>query len=197
MQKSEIIDALKPVIKTFDELGILYFIGGSIASSAYGTPRATMDVDLISALGYDLIKPLINKLKEEYFIDEEMINDALSTKTSFNIIHLETMLKIDVFILKDHPYYLKAFERKVLDSLQEESNILNVYLCSPEDVILSKLEWYRLGEETSERQWLDILGVIKVQGDSLDRIYLTDWARKLGVFNLLEKSFSESKVKFD
>lgn len=197
MQKSEIIDALKPVIKTFDELGILYFIGGSIASSAYGTPRATMDVDLISALGYDLIKPLINKLKEEYFIDEEMINDALSTKTSFNIIHLETMLKIDVFILNDHPYYLKAFERKVLDSLQEESNILNVYLCSPEDVILSKLEWYRLGEETSERQWLDILGVIKVQGDSLDRIYLTDWARKLGVFNLLEKSFSESKVKFD
>jgi len=197
MQKSEIIDALKPVIKTFDELGILYFIGGSIASSAYGTPRATMDVDLISALGYDLIKPLINKLKEEYFIDEEMINDALSTKTSFNIIHLETMLKIDVFILKDHPYYLKAFERKVLDSLQEDSNILNVYLCSPEDVILSKLEWYRLGEETSERQWLDILGVIKVQGDSLDRIYLTDWARKLGVFNLLEKSFSESKVKFD
>jgi len=197
MQKSEIIDALKPVIKTFDELGILYFIGGSIASSAYGTPRATMDVDLISALGYDLIKPLINKLKEEYFIDEEMINDALSTKTSFNIIHLETMLKIDVFILKDHPYYRKAFERKVLDSLQEDSNILNVYLCSPEDVILSKLEWYRLGEETSERQWLDILGVIKVQGDSLDRIYLTDWARKLGVFNLLEKSFSESKVKFD
>ncbi len=197
MQKSEIIDALKPVIKTFDELGILYFIGGSIASSAYGTPRATMDVDLISALGYDLIKPLINKLKEEYFIDEEMINDALSTKTSFNIIHLETMLKIDVFILNDHPYYLKAFERKVLDSLQEDSNILNVYLCSPEDVILSKLEWYRLGEETSERQWLDILGVIKVQGDSLDRIYLTDWARKLGVFNLLEKSFSESKVKFD
>jgi len=197
MQKSEIIDALKPVIKTFDELGILYFIGGSIASSAYGTPRATMDVDLISALGYDLIKPLINKLKEEYFIDEEMINDALSTKTSFNIIHLETMLKIDVFILNDHPYYLKAFERKVLDSLQEDSNILNVYLCSPEDVILSKLEWYRLGEETSERQWLDILGVIKVQGDSLDKLYLTDWARKLGVFNLLEKSFSESKVKFD
>jgi len=133
-------------------------------------------------------------LKEEYFIDAEMINDALITKTSFNILHLKTMLKIDVFILKDKPYQQKAFERKIKDRLEEKPDALSVYLCSPEDVIINKLEWYKSGGEISERQWLDILGVIKVQGNSLDKEYLTKWSKELGVEDLLKKSFNESNL---
>ncbi len=86
-----------------------------------------------------------------------MIVDALKTKRSFNILHLETMLKIDVFILKDQPYHLKAFERKIKDKLEEDPAAINVFICSPEDIILNKLEWYKLGGEISEHQWLDIL----------------------------------------
>ncbi|OGU33429.1 MAG: hypothetical protein A2057_16740 [Ignavibacteria bacterium GWA2_35_9] len=194
MERDEILGALEPVIKTFDELGILYYIGGSIASSAYGMPRTTLDVDLVTALTPLNITPLVDKLKEEYFIDAEMINDALITKTSFNILHLKTMLKIDVFILKDKPYQQKAFERKIKDRLEEKPDALSVYLCSPEDVIINKLEWYKSGGEISERQWLDILGVIKVQGNSLDKEYLTKWSKELGVEDLLKKSFNESNL---
>ncbi len=195
MGKNEIVEALEPVIKAFNELGILYYIAGSVASSALGIPRTTLDVDLVSALTSHHIKPLVNKLKTEYFIDAEMIKDALKTKASFNILHLKTMLKIDVFILKDQPYPQKAFERKVKDKLEEGPDAISVYLCSPEDLILNKLEWFRSGGETSERQWLDVLGVIKVQSDSLDKEYLINWARKLELLDLLEKSFSECNLK--
>ncbi len=195
MKKNEIISALEPVIKVFDELGLLYYIGGSIASSAYGIARATMDVDLILNLDASYIESLLEKLKDNYFIDGEMISDAVKAKSSFNIIHLETMLKIDIFILKDHPYAQKAFERKIKDKLEEEPSAISIYLCSPEDIILCKLDWYKAGSETSERQWMDIIGVIKVQRDNLDKSYLNIWAQKLGLLNLLKKAFQESKLK--
>lgn len=125
---------------------------------------------------------------------EEMINDAIRKESSFNLIHLETMLKIDVFISKNQPYSQKALERKIQDKLEDDPNTIDIYLCSPEDIILSKLEGYKSGGEKSERQWLDVLGVIKVQGDILDKSYLKMWAKELSVFNLLEKSFKECGV---
>lgn len=191
MKRNEIVAALEPVIKALNELGLLYYIGGSVASSAFGIARATLDVDLILQMGSYHITQLINKLKNEYYIDEAMINDAIRTESSFNLIHLETMLKIDVFISKNQPYPQKALERKIQDKLEDDPNTINVYFCSPEDIILSKLEWYKSGGEISERQWFDVLGVIKVQGDNLDKSYLKMWAKELGVFNLLETSFEE------
>jgi hypothetical protein len=194
MQKNEITVALEPVINAFNDLGLSYYIGGSIASSAYGIARSTLDVDLILELDTSLIQPLVNKLKGEYYIDSEMIIDAIKKKTSFNIIHLKSMLKIDVFILKDQLYSKKAFDRKVKDKLDDEAESINIYLCSPEDIILHKLEWFKSGGEVSERQWLDILGVIKIQFEKLDNDYLKMWGKKIGVFSLLEKSFSECNI---
>jgi hypothetical protein len=194
MQKNEIVAALEPVINALDDLGLSYYIGGSIASSAYGMARSTLDVDLVLELETFHIQPLVNKLKSEYYIKSEMINNAIKEKTSFNIIHLKSMLKIDVFILKDQVYPKKAFERKTKDKLDDEAGSINIYLCSPEDIILHKLEWFKSGGEVSERQWLDILGVIKIQFEKLDKDYLKYWAKQLGVFNLLEKSFSECDI---
>ena len=194
MQKNEIAAALEPVISAFDDLGLSYYIGGSLASSAYGVARSTLDVDLVLELETFHIQPLVSKLKGEYYIESEMINDAIKEKTSFNIIHLKSMLKIDVFILKDQLYSKKAFERKIKDKLDEEAGSINIYLCSPEDIILHKLEWFKSGGEVSERQWLDIQGVIKVQFNKLDKDYLKWWAKQLGVFSLLEKSFSECDI---
>ena len=154
MKKNEITAALEPVLFAFDELGIHYYIAGSVASSAYGFARATLDVDLVSDLTSYHIHPLVDKLKKDFFIDSDMIDDAIKAKSSFNILHLDTMLKIDVFILKDYPYAQKAFERKIKDKLEDDPDSLNIYLASPEDVILSKLEWYKTGGEISEKQWL-------------------------------------------
>ena len=194
MQKNEIVAALEPVINAFNDLGLSYYIGGSIASSAYGMARSTLDVDLVLELKTFHIQPLVNKLKGEYYIESEMINDAIKEKTSFNIIHLKSMLNIDVFILKDHLYSKKAFERKIKDKLDDEAGSINIYLCSSEDIILHKLEWFKSGGEVSERQWLDILGVIKIQFEKLDKDYLKLWAKQLGVFSLLKKSFSECDI---
>jgi hypothetical protein len=195
MKKGEIEEALKPIVKIFDELGISYYIGGSVASSVYGIARTTMDIDLVSNLNENHISLLGQKLKHLYFIDENMILDALKTGSSFNLIHLETMLKIDVFILRDREYNKKAFERRRIDLISDEPDSIQVYLCSAEDTILSKLEWYKLGGSISERQWKDILGIIKVQGDLLDKEYLTSWAKQLGVSDLLEKAMLEGKVE--
>ena len=195
MNKNEIISALEPIIKAFDELRILYYIGGSVASSAYGTARSTLNVDLVINLLPTHIQPLTEKLKNEYYVDVEMIEDAIKTKSSFNLLHLQTMLKVDEFILKDHAYSYMEFERKVKDKLEDDEKAISIYLCSPEDIILNKLEWYKLGGEISEKQWIDILGVIKVQSEDLDKEYLKNWAKQLQVFDLLVRSFDTCNLK--
>jgi hypothetical protein len=194
MNKSDIATILEPVVKTFEELGVLYYVSGSVASSAYGIARATLDVDLVSNLQSHQVNLLVEKLKPAYFIDSGMIYDAIKTRSSFNIIHLDSMMKIDVFILIDKPYPQKAFERKRIDTLDDETDSIKMYLCSPEDIILNKLEWYKAGNQVSERQWLDVLGVIKVQGDSLELEYIKRWAKELDVLDLLEKALSEGSV---
>lgn len=193
MNKSEIAEVLRPVVKTFEELGVLYYVGGSVASSAYGIARSTLDVDLVSNLQSHQVNLLVAKLKPGYFIDSTMILDAIKTRSSFNIIHLNSMMKIDVFILKEEPYFQKAFERKRIDTLDDETGSIKMYLCSPEDIVLNKLEWYKSGNQLSERQWLDVLGVIKVQGDSLDLEYIKRWAKELNVMDLLEKALREGR----
>ncbi|MEW6196148.1 MAG: hypothetical protein AB1521_13445 [Bacteroidota bacterium] len=195
MKQTKILNALEPVISAFEELGISYYIGGSIASSAYGVARATMDVDFVTALELNQVDALVEKLKSSFFVDKEMIVDAIKTKSTFNLLHLDTMVKIDVFILKQSPYFQKAFERRKKDSIQEESNSISVYLCSAEDIILNKILWYKEGNMISERQWLDILGVLKIQFNSLDKDYLRFWAKELQIDDLLKKAFTESGIE--
>ena len=194
MDKNEILSALEPLVKALDDTSIAYFIGGSIASSAYGLARATMDVDMIVNLKPFQIQSFVKMLKEEYYVDIEMIAQAVNNKSSFNILHLPTMLKIDFFILKEQPYSIKSFERRVLNTLDDSEDSIKVFLCSPEDIIISKLDWFRLSNETSERQWLDILGVIKVQKDNLNRKYLKHWTEQLNLLELLQKAFNQSEV---
>lgn len=181
MKNPDIIDAIGPVIKVFERLGILYYIGGSIASSAWGVARATMDVDMVSELKKEHVYPLTEMLKSEYYIDEDMILDAIKKKSSFNIIHLETMFKIDIFLKKSNLYNEEAFKRKRKENLDEERGDAEFFISSSEDIILNKLDWFRMGGEIAERQWNDILGVMKVQGKMLDHEYLYKWAEELGV----------------
>ncbi len=191
MKKNEISEALEPVIKTLDEVSIPYCISGSLASSAYGFARATLDVDIVINIEPPQIKPLISKLKKNYYIDPEMISNAVKRKSSFNILHLKTMLKIDFFVSKNDSYSDKLFERRIKDKLQDEADSIEIYLISPEDIILNKLVWYKLGNQISEKQWHDVIGVMKIQGKDLDAKYLKKWAEHLSVQELLEKVYSE------
>jgi hypothetical protein len=191
MKKPDIIAALDMVIGCFEKLGIAYYIGGSVASSAYGIARATIDVDLVAVIKVPQVNLLVKALEKGYYIDAEMIREAIHRSTSFNLIHLETMIKIDVFIVKDQPYDSEALSRRRPDTLDEEGS-REFYLSSAEDVILSKLRWYQEGGGVSEQQWKDVLGVLKVQADKLDLEYLKYWASRLNLSDLLNRSFNDA-----
>ena len=192
MKKNDLIQSIEPLVQVFNQLGILYYIGGSVASSVYGMPRATQDIDLVTDLQAKHVNFLEEQLKSAYYIDKEMILNAIENKGSFNLLHFDTMMKIDIFLMKDEPYHKMAFERKREDTLDEEDNSLKFFLATSEDIILSKLDWYRLGDYISEQQWRDIQGILKVQTESLDIDYLYRWATKLDLKQLLEKAFGDA-----
>ena len=194
MKKPDILVAIEPVAEVFEKLGVLYCIGGSVASSAYGIARSTMDVDIVSDLKPMHVRSLVRTLEASFYIDENMILDAIRRCSSFNIIHLDTMLKIDVFITKNTPYDIETFKRRRKDTLDEAQRTAEFYLVSPEDIVLNKLVWFRLGGSVSDSQWNDVLGVLKVQRDSLDKNYLQHWASELKVKDLLKRAFQDAGV---
>ena len=192
MKTPDILHAIKPVIDAFEKLSIPYYIGGSIASSVYGIARATMDVDVVADIKSSHVSSFKQLLKRDFYIDEEMIKDAIRSLSSFNLIHLETMIKIDVFIHNPQSYSEEALRRKKKDTLEESRGAPEFYFSSPEDIILNKLQWYKMGERVSERQWLDVIGVIKVQGTNLDTEYLRRWGEILQLKDLLTSAFHEA-----
>lgn len=192
MSKPDLLAALEPVVDLLDRLGVQYQIGGSVASSVHGMARATMDVDLVAALDATHVTDLVEALQADYFIDAGMVRTALQRRSSFNLIHQATMMKVDVFLPKARPYDRAALARSVSDTLVDEPAARRVSIAAAEDVVLSKLEWYRLGGEVSERHWADVLGVLRVQGDELDREYMRRWAMELGVDDLLDRALSDA-----
>jgi hypothetical protein len=180
------------VIDAFDQLKIPYWIGGSLASALYGTTRSTLDTDLVADLSLEHVGPLVELLESEFYIDAGMVADAIRSHRSFNLIHLRTMFKVDVFVLKPRPYDLEQLLRRKLEILSAEPE-RQAYVCTPEDIILSKLEWYRMGGEVSDRQWRDIIGVLKTQAGHLDKNYLLKWAEELRVNDLLQRAFDQVK----
>lgn len=193
MKQPEIIEITLKVIDIFGKLGISYSIGGSIASSAFGIPRATMDVDIVADIKQENIPLLQEYFVKEFYSDIDMIRDAVRRKSFFNIIHLESLYKADIFILKEHPYDLQALARRVQKKVSED-NPHEPFFSTPEDIILNKLKWYKDGGGVSDRQWNDVLGVLKVQGKSLDMHYLSQWAEKLNLADLLARAIEDAGV---
>lgn len=188
------LDGLNPLVELFEELGIPYYIGGSVASIAYGMPRTTLDVDLIADIQAQHVTALVKHLQDQYYIQASDIYDAIIHRSSFNIVHLASMIKVDIFLAPDRPFdQSKAQRIRQGQLIMNESRLFN--LTSPEDIILQKLEWYVLGGKVSERQWNDAQGVLKVQSDTLDLSYMRNWARHLNISELLEQAFQEAGIQ--
>ncbi len=180
----ELAVALK-VARALDALGLRYLIGGSLASSLHGVPRSSHDADLLAEIPGARADEIAAHLAAEFYVDADMIRDAVRRAASFNVIDNETGFKVDVFVLTRDPLLQEEMARRehhVLDAAPGAG----AWFASAEDIVLQKLDWFRKGGEVSERQWNDVLGVIKVQRDLLDAAYLRKWAAVLGITGLLE-----------
>lgn len=196
MTDPDLLLALAPVLRVLNDLGVRHFVGGSIASSAHGVARASVDGDVVAELSRDQVGAFVEALRATYYVPEARVLDAVTRRASFNVIHLDTMLKIDVFVSRDRPFDRRAFERSRPASI-EGLGETTLPVSSAEDIILAKLEWYRRGDEVSERQWSDVMGVFQASGETLDLAYLETGSVELGVSDLLERVLEESGLKSD
>jgi hypothetical protein len=185
-------DALGKFLEVLDRMEIPYEVGGSVASSFHGVPRMTMDVDLVVDLKREQAEEFASLLDSEFYADAEMIHDALARGRAFNVIHFASTYKLDVFPLRSDEYSRAEFARRrpaKIGVLGPEA--IECIVATAEDTMLRKLEWYRAGGETSERQWADLRGILNVSGARLDLTYLHKWAQFLKVADLLERLLSE------
>jgi len=164
------------VTQTLERLGVTYALGGSLASSLHGVMRSTLDVDIVADMQLEHIQPLVSALSKEFYADDEMMRDAIQHHSSFNLVHYETAFKVDIFIRKLRAFDQMQLERRKLSVITTDPE-QSVYVVSPEDIILAKLEWYRMGGEVSDRQWRDILGVLKTRAGELDIDYFRTYAK--------------------
>ena len=181
------IDLAIDVGGTLDALGVRWHIGGSVASSILGVPRTTVDIDLVADLRAPHVAPLVSALLPTYYLDEDTVRWAVSTRRSFNLIHEASAIKVDVFCAKDEPLGREELDRRVLLSLRGKQ----IPVASPEDIILEKLLWHR-DAGGSERQWGDARGVVQVRRDSLDLSYLQRHAASLDLRELLDRLLATS-----
>jgi hypothetical protein len=189
--QNEPVEVTIQVTDVFEKLSVPYLIGGSLASALYGMVRTTQDADIVAEMRPEHLQPFVTALQDEFFIDDEMIAAAIQRNSSFNIIHRETMFKVDVFIPHPRPFLQSQLARAQRQTFTFETEV-SAKFASPEDTILAKLEWYRLGGEISERQWRDILGVLKTRAGVLDLSYLRKWAGELKLSDLLERALQAS-----
>ena len=173
-------------------LNIPYYVGGSVASSLQGEVRFTQDVDLVINIQTSQIQPLINALAEQFYISEVAVEDAVSGRaSSFNVIHLTTTEKAYLFVMKDDEFSRSKMSRRQLHYPDGDIS-KSFYVCTPEDTVLQKLVWFRMTKNESQKQWRDILGVLKLQRERLDFKYLQRWALSLNLTELLAQALKEA-----
>jgi hypothetical protein len=170
---SNVLEDLRTALESF---GVPYMVTGSLVSSVHGVPRATQDIDVVIAPSREQLASMMEYFGEPtYDSDKEDALDALRRRSMFSVIDRRGVWKIDFIVLKERPFSRCEFGRR------QKVQILGVslYAATPEDVLLAKLEWAKLGE--SERQINDAAGIIHVQGSKLDVDYVERWAAALNI----------------
>lgn len=181
------LDVALDVADVLEALGIRYTVGGSVASSLSGEPRTTLDIDIVVAMTEADVEPLREKLGNEFYFDEQSVQRAVRQRSSVNLIHQGTGVKVDLFVAGGSPLDRAQLQRRRLVQMSA-SPPRYLYVHSPEDILLQKLLWYRRGGGSSDRQWRDVLGILTVQGEALDLGYIRETAANLELSDLVEKA---------
>ena len=187
------LGVLKTVISRLDELGIPHMVIGSFASSAYGLLRTTHGADIIVDLKVGQAGQVVEAFRRDFCVDAGQVEQAITGKRSFNVIHLEVFFKVDFFVLADTKFAREEFSRRNRWPLGAQLG--EVCVATPEDVLLSKLRWYLDGGQVSEVQWRDVIAVVKTQAGKLDWLYLRRWAQEPQIVDLLERARQEAGVE--
>ena len=195
MSTQEVLQILVPVIDVLDQMGVVYRVGGSVASSYHGQQRATQDVDLIADLHLAQVGAFVAAFDPaKYLVQDQSVTDAILRQRSFNIIELTTMNKIDVFIQKSTAQAQHEQQRAIQVAIAPGARPL--WISSAEDMILEKLLWWQLGGGISTRQWADIIGIIQAQAPHLDMSYLQTAATALSLTPLIQRAFADAGIPY-
>jgi hypothetical protein len=179
-------------VSLLERLGIRYVVGGSLASSVHGEPRSTNDVDVVADLQPAQVRALVDAMADEYYVSTDAASDAVATGGAFNAIHLASGVKVDVFVAGRDPFELDGLKHAVpVRLVTGESSF--VLADTAENTILRKLEWYRRGGEVSERQWRDVVAILRLNCERLNRDQLVTWAERLGVSDLLARAVDDAR----
>lgn len=182
----DVLDIALLVASALEQVGAEYFVGGSVASSLQGEPRATNDIDIVVAMMPRRVPAFAMALGSDFEVDQEMLTDALQRASSANIFYLPLVTKIDVFGLGGTPFDESEFSRRQRVKVRQTGEQL--FVKSPEDTVLRKLLWFRQGGGVSDKQWRDVVEVLKVSGPQLSVAYLDSWAQRLSLVDLLSRA---------
>ena len=188
----DLLASLVPVAMAFQRLGVRYYIGGSVASTIHGAIRSTMDVDLVTELQEDQIEPFIQSFGDDFYVSSPAVRDAVKRKSCFNLIHLPTAYEVDVFVSRGRPFDQVAMARAVPQQISADDPV-RIPVATVEDSIIAKLEWFRLGDESSQRQWDDVSRLVALHGPALDIDHMRQMAASVGVTDLLNRLLSRGK----
>jgi len=179
----EEIEILKTVVRRLEVAAIPYMITGSIATNFYAVPRMTRDIDIVIELKTVDLDRIMRLFEKDFYIDRDMMANAVKGRDMFNIIHNESIVKIDFIVRKDIPYRQIEFDRR--RTIDVEGTRMSVV--SPEDLILSKLYWAK--DSLSETQLRDVKNILETV-EKLDLPYIEKWVHDLGLEPVYEKAAS-------
>ena len=185
------VDVALRVAEVLERCGLRYVLGGSLASSINGEPRSTLDVDMMVDMTESAVHCVVEYLGSEFHADAEGFVRAIRARTSVNVVHLVTATKVNLFILGALPIEGIQMQRRRKVEVAGRAGA-HLYVYTPEDILLQKLRWYKLGGEVSDRPWRDILGILMVQGGRLDVRYARASAAEIDVAGLLERALDEA-----
>lgn len=186
------LQAAGEVACLLDQLGVPYMVGGSVASTFWGRPRLTLNVDIVAALTADRARPFVEGLGEAWYSSLDAALNAIERRSSFNVIRHRGAVKIDVFVPPDEGLHASKWGRARRVEVDPASG-LSLVLTSAEDILLQKLDWYRRAGEVSENQWGDVTELLRIAAGSLDEAYLDEWAARMDLVELLERARAASR----